>query len=204
MRRFRRPGAEVFAGVAGPLARGFRAPTSCSASRSTRLETTFLATSTGCAGATPSPPGRWRSTPSATAPARGRASAHPISLTCRPIRCSRSCRCGWGGRRARVELPAGRYETIMPPSTVADMMIYLGWTMDRPRRAGGPHRVVGARRRDPGGGEAHRPAADAVLRSVRRRAWAARRSWRRRVRRRRCRCSTTGWTSAGWTGFATA
>jgi predicted Zn-dependent protease len=28
-----------------------------------------------------------------------------------------------------VELPAGRYETIMPPSTVADMMIYLGWTM---------------------------------------------------------------------------
>jgi predicted Zn-dependent protease len=32
--------------------------------------------------------------------------------------------------RRTVELPAGRYETLMPPSTVADMMIYLGWSMD--------------------------------------------------------------------------
>jgi len=28
----------------------------------------------------------------------------------------------------RVELPAGRYETILPPSAVADLMIYLYWT----------------------------------------------------------------------------
>ena len=39
-----------------------------------------------------------------------------------------STRLGWAQRT--VELPAGRYETIMPPSTVADMMIYLTWTMD--------------------------------------------------------------------------
>ena len=32
-------------------------------------------------------------------------------------------RLSWAQRS--VELPAGRYETIMPPSTVADMMIYL-------------------------------------------------------------------------------
>ncbi len=38
-----------------------------------------------------------------------------------------STRLGWAERT--LELPAGRYETIMPPSTVADMMIYLGWTM---------------------------------------------------------------------------
>lgn len=37
-------------------------------------------------------------------------------------------RLNWAARR--VELPAGRYETIMPPSTVADMMIYLMWTME--------------------------------------------------------------------------
>jgi predicted Zn-dependent protease len=37
-------------------------------------------------------------------------------------------RLGWADRT--VELPAGRYETLMPPSTVADMMIYLGWSMD--------------------------------------------------------------------------
>ncbi|HEU5007030.1 MAG TPA: metallopeptidase TldD-related protein [Jatrophihabitantaceae bacterium] len=28
----------------------------------------------------------------------------------------------------RIDLPAGRYETIMPPSTVADLMIYAYWT----------------------------------------------------------------------------
>lgn len=39
-----------------------------------------------------------------------------------------STRLSWA--RRTVELPAGRYETIMPPSTVADMMIYLWWTMD--------------------------------------------------------------------------
>ena len=39
-----------------------------------------------------------------------------------------SMRLGWAQRT--VELPAGRYETIMPPSAVADMMIYLAWTMD--------------------------------------------------------------------------
>jgi len=28
----------------------------------------------------------------------------------------------------RIELPAGRYETLLPPSTVADLMIYAYWT----------------------------------------------------------------------------
>ncbi|WP_121436227.1 metallopeptidase TldD-related protein [Actinomadura pelletieri] len=32
----------------------------------------------------------------------------------------------WGARR--VDLPAGRYETILPPSAVADLMIYLYWS----------------------------------------------------------------------------
>jgi predicted Zn-dependent protease len=38
-----------------------------------------------------------------------------------------STRLDWAQRS--VALPAGRYETIMPPSTVADMMIYLAWSM---------------------------------------------------------------------------
>ena len=33
----------------------------------------------------------------------------------------------WSQRR--VELPAGRYETLLPPSAVSDLMIYLYWTM---------------------------------------------------------------------------
>ncbi|MFI6478139.1 metallopeptidase TldD-related protein [Nonomuraea sp. NPDC050663] len=30
--------------------------------------------------------------------------------------------------RTRVELPAGRYETLLPPSAVADLMIYMYWS----------------------------------------------------------------------------
>jgi predicted Zn-dependent protease len=31
-------------------------------------------------------------------------------------------------QKRRIELPAGRYETLLPPSAVADLMIYLYWT----------------------------------------------------------------------------
>lgn len=41
----------------------------------------------------------------------------------------------WGKRR--VTLPAGRYETLLPPSAVADLMIYLAWSMEgRPAQEG--------------------------------------------------------------------
>ena len=35
---------------------------------------------------------------------------------------------GWSQRR--VELPAQRYETLLPPSAVSDLMIYAHWTME--------------------------------------------------------------------------
>ena len=35
-------------------------------------------------------------------------------------------RLGWGARS--VDLPAGRYETLLPPSAVADLMAYAYWT----------------------------------------------------------------------------
>jgi predicted Zn-dependent protease len=34
----------------------------------------------------------------------------------------------WSQRR--IDLPAGRYETLLPPSAVADLMIYMYWTME--------------------------------------------------------------------------
>jgi predicted Zn-dependent protease len=55
---------------------------------------------------------------------------------------------GWAQRR--VELPAGRYETVLPPSAVSDLMLYAYWTMeardaDEGRnvfaRAGGGNRI---------------------------------------------------------------
>ncbi|WP_436973831.1 metallopeptidase TldD-related protein [Nocardia asteroides] len=39
-----------------------------------------------------------------------------------------SRRLDWSANR--VALPAGRYETLLPPSAVADLMIYLAWTME--------------------------------------------------------------------------
>ena len=36
-------------------------------------------------------------------------------------------RLGWASRR--VDLPAGRYDTLLPPSAVADLMAYAYWTM---------------------------------------------------------------------------
>ncbi|MFB8000911.1 metallopeptidase TldD-related protein [Nocardia sp. NPDC056000] len=39
-----------------------------------------------------------------------------------------SRRLDWSKRR--VDLPAGRYETLLPPSAVADLMIYMAWTME--------------------------------------------------------------------------
>ncbi|MFH8382119.1 metallopeptidase TldD-related protein [Kitasatospora sp. NPDC018058] len=35
-------------------------------------------------------------------------------------------RLGWGARK--IDLPAGRYETLLPPSAVADLMVYLSWS----------------------------------------------------------------------------
>jgi predicted Zn-dependent protease len=49
--------------------------------------------------------------------------------------------------RRRIELPAGRYETVLPPSAVSDLMIYLYWTMQA--RDADEGRNVFAR---PGGG----------------------------------------------------
>ncbi|MBT3150586.1 TldD/PmbA family protein [Streptomyces sp. CHD11] len=54
-------------------------------------------------------------------------------------------RLGWAGRR--LELPAGRYETLLPPSAVADLLIYQLWSASGRDAAEG--RTVFSR---PGGG----------------------------------------------------
>jgi predicted Zn-dependent protease len=46
-----------------------------------------------------------------------------------------AARLGWGTRR--VTLPAGRYETLLPPSAASDLMLLLAWSMDgRPAQEG--------------------------------------------------------------------
>jgi predicted Zn-dependent protease len=122
-------GAEVFAGVAGSLSRAFRGTDRLYGFAHHSVSTTFLASSTGLRRRHTQPNGAVEINAK-----RGDASAWagvgtadfvdvPTDLLLEQL----STRLGWAQRR--VELPAGRYETIMPPTTVADMMIYMGWSM---------------------------------------------------------------------------
>ncbi|ORB66153.1 TldD/PmbA family protein [Mycolicibacterium tusciae] len=122
---------EAFLGVAGSLAaRGFSGADQLYGFARHEVETMFLATSTGLR--------RRHTQPTGSVEINGKrddASAWvgfstpdfddvPTDSMLERL----STRLSWAHRS--VELPAGRYETIMPPSTVADLMIYLWWTMD--------------------------------------------------------------------------
>jgi predicted Zn-dependent protease len=122
--------AEVFSGVAGALARGFGGPVRLYGYARHIVETTFVATSYGLRRRYTQPTGSVEINAK-----RDGASAWvgistpdfadvPIDSMLEQL----STRLAWA--RRIVELPPGRYETIMPPSTVADIMIYLAWRMD--------------------------------------------------------------------------
>jgi predicted Zn-dependent protease len=122
-------GAEVFADVAGSLSRGFRGADRLYGYAHHNVSTTFLASSTGLRRRYTQPTGAVEINAK-----RGDASAWAgvgtpdfVDVPTDALLEQLSTRLGWAQRS--VELPAGRYETIMPPSTVADMMIYLGWSM---------------------------------------------------------------------------
>ena len=171
-------GPLVFAGVADSLSRGFRGTDRLYGFAHHSVSTTFLASSTGLRRRYSQPTGAVeinakRGDASAWA---GIGTADFVDVPTDSLLEQLSMRLGWAERS--VELPAGRYETIMPPSTVADMMIYLAWSMAG-RGAQEGRTAFSA----PGGGtrvgeRAHRFAADAVLRSRWRRGWRAHRSWR--------------------------
>jgi predicted Zn-dependent protease len=123
-------GAGVFAGVADALNRGFARTDQLYGYAHHVVETTFLATSTGLRRRYTQPTGSVeinakRDGASAWA---GVGTADFVDVPTDLLLQELSTRLSWAQRR--VELPAGRYETIMPPSTVADMMIYLAWMMD--------------------------------------------------------------------------
>jgi len=121
---------DVFGGVAKSLARGFRGADRLYGFARHELDTTFLATSSGVRRRYTQPTGSVELNAK-----RGDASAWAgvstpdfVSVPTDSMLDDLALRLGWAART--VELPAGRYETLMPPSTVADMMIYLTWTMD--------------------------------------------------------------------------
>jgi predicted Zn-dependent protease len=123
-------GVEVFGGVAEALTRGFPRADRLYGYARHILETTFVATSNGLRRRYTQPTGSVEINAK-----RGGASAWAgvgtpdfDSVPTDSMLDELSTRLGWA--QNSVELPAGRYETILPPSAVADMMIYMSWSMD--------------------------------------------------------------------------
>ena len=123
-------GAEVFADVAASLARGFGSSDRLYGFARHELDTTFVATSGGLRRRFTQPTGSVeinakRDGASAWA---GVSTPDFASVPTDSMLDNLATRLDWS--RRTVALEPGRYETLMPPSTVADMMIYLSWTMD--------------------------------------------------------------------------
>ena len=123
-------GVDAFGSVAADLARGFTGPDTLYGFAHHVVETTWLATSTGVRRRYTQPTGSVEINAKRDGGSAWAGVSTPwfVDVPTEGMLAELSMRLDWA--RRRVELPAGRYETIMPPSTVADMMIYLGWTMD--------------------------------------------------------------------------
>ena len=121
---------EVFGGVADALTRGFPGPDLLYGYARHIVETTFVATSNGLRRRYTQPTGSVE----INAKRDGASAWAGIStpdfgdVPTDSMLEQLSTRLGWA--RRSVDLPAGRYETILPPSAVADLMIYLTWSMD--------------------------------------------------------------------------
>lgn len=123
-------GAEVFGDVAASLARGFSGRNTLYGYAHHAMTTTFVANSAGLRRRYTQPTGSVeinakRDGASAWA---GVGTPDFVGVPTDGLLEQLSTRLEWASQQ--VSLPAGRYQTLMPPSTVADMMIYLSWMMD--------------------------------------------------------------------------
>lgn len=123
-------GAGAFAEVAHALSAGFGRADTLYGFAHHVVETTFLGTSTGLRRRFVQPTGSVEINAKRDGASAWTGISTPwfADVPIEAMLADLSRRLGWA--RRTVDLPAGRYETLMPPSTVADMMIYLGWSMD--------------------------------------------------------------------------
>ncbi|MGW5921895.1 metallopeptidase TldD-related protein [Nocardia fluminea] len=131
------PGAteiDVFAGLARELSIGFDGTDRLYGFAHHQVHTTWLGTSTGVRRRFSQPTGsveingkRGEGKDLASAWV-GVGTADFTDVDTPGLLAELSRRLDWSQRR--VELPAGRYETLLPPSAVADLMIYLAWSME--------------------------------------------------------------------------
>jgi predicted Zn-dependent protease len=94
------------------------------------VTTTYLGTSTGIRLRHDQPTARieltGRSTDGSQSAWAGRSARNFSEVDAHDIEAAVARRLEWAKRR--IDLPAGRYDTILPPSAVADLMVYLYWT----------------------------------------------------------------------------
>ncbi|MEU1550034.1 TldD/PmbA family protein [Nocardia sp. NPDC005745] len=127
-------GIEVFTDLAEGLAAGFDSADRLYGFAHHQMHTTWLGTSTGIRRRFVQPTGsveingkRGEGADLASAWV-GVGTADFTDVDVSGLLADLSRRLDWAKRK--VELPAGRYETLLPPSTVADLMIYLAWSME--------------------------------------------------------------------------
>ena len=123
-------GAEVFGDLAASLARGFTSADTLYGYARHEVATTFLASSTGVRRRFTQPTGSVEVNAKRDGASAWVGVGTPdfMNVPADQLLSDLSTRLGWS--RRSVSLPAGRYPTLMPPSTVADMMIYMAWMMD--------------------------------------------------------------------------
>ena len=123
-------GAGAFAEVARALSAGFGRADRLYGFAHHVVSTTFLGTSTGVRRRFTQPTGSVEINAKRDGASAWSGVSTPwfADVPIEPMLAELSMRLDWAKRT--VDLPAGRYETLMPPSTVADMMIYLGWSME--------------------------------------------------------------------------
>ncbi|MVA75617.1 TldD/PmbA family protein [Auraticoccus sp. F435] len=134
-------GIEVFAdlarGLGGQLERARREGTVWFGFAEYVVTTTWLGTSTGVRRRSVDRMGRIEVNAKRPAEDGGRGASAWVGQACEDfaevdvdaMAVELDRRLGWS--RRSVDLPAGRYETLLPPSAVADCMIYAYWTMSR-------------------------------------------------------------------------
>ncbi|MCM6775426.1 metallopeptidase TldD-related protein [Nocardia sp. CDC159] len=125
---------EVFTDIARDLAPGFDAADRLYGFAHHQLHTTWLGTSTGLRRRWTQPTGsieingKRGDSGSAASAWVGAGTVDFTDVDVPGLLGELNRRLDWCKRR--VELPAGRYETLLPPSAVADLMIYLAWEME--------------------------------------------------------------------------
>jgi predicted Zn-dependent protease len=126
-------GIEVFTGLARDLATGFDGADRLYGFAEHQLHTTWLGTSSGIRRRWTQPTGSVEINAKRGAAADvasawvGAGTLDFTDVDAPALLAELARRLDWGTRR--VELPAGRYETLLPPSAVADLLICLMWEM---------------------------------------------------------------------------